>query len=139
MKNFFQKWPFMLLLLAAVAVEAQTPSARDGVYTKAQALRGKVVYDKSCASCHATVPKGPVSSTSRGPDLGGDEFLTRWNGKPASHLAKLILDTMPSDFSMEMTAPISLDLTAYLLQVNKFPDGKPELTAETANAVIIVK
>jgi cytochrome c len=129
----------MVMLLTAVAVQAQTPSARDGVYTAAQALRGKTVFDKSCASCHALVPKGPVTSAARGPDLGGEEFLTRWNGKPASHLSKLILDTMPSDFSMEMTAPISLDLVAYLLQVNKFPDGKPELTADTANSVTIVK
>lgn len=129
----------MLMLVAAIAVEAQTPSARDGVYTKVQAQRGKAVFDKSCASCHALVPKGPVTSTSAGPDLAGDEFLTRWNGKPVSHLSKIILDTMPSDFSMEMTEPISLDLTAYLLQVNKFPDGKPELTAGTANAVIILK
>lgn len=130
----------MLIALSAVfAVRAQTPSARDGVYTKAQALRGKVVFDKSCASCHALAPNGPVTSASRGPDLAGDEFLTRWNGKPASHLSKIIHDTMPSDFSMEMTAPIALDLAAYLLQANKFPDGKPELTAGTANAVIILK
>lgn len=129
----------LIALVAVIAVQAQSPTARDGVYTAAQALRGKTVFDRSCASCHALVPKGPVSSTSRGPDIAGDEFLTRWNGKPASHLSKIILDTMPSDFSMEMTAPISLDLTAYLLQVNKFPDGKPELTADTANAVIIVK
>ncbi len=129
----------LMALSAVIAVQAQTPSARDGVYTKAQALRGKAVFDKSCASCHAIVPKGPVTSTSRGPDLGGDEFLTRWKGKPASHLSKIIHDTMPSDFSMEMTEPISLDLTAYLLQVNKFPHGKPKLTAGTANAVIIVK
>jgi quinoprotein glucose dehydrogenase len=129
----------MLMLLTAIALQAQTPSARDGVYTKTQALRGKAVFDKNCASCHALIPKGPVSSTSAGPDLAGDEFLTRWSGKPASHLAKLILDTMPNDFSMEMTAPISLDLTAYLLQVNKFPDGQPELTAGTANTIIIIK
>jgi mono/diheme cytochrome c family protein len=151
MKNFFQKalgktglygplWPSMLIAFsAAVVVSAQTPTARDGVYTAAQALRGKVVFDKSCASCHAITPKGPVSSTSRGPDLGGDEFLTRWNGKPASHLSKIIHDTMPSDFSLEMTEPVALDLTAYLLQVNKFPDGKADLTAGTANAVIILK
>jgi quinoprotein glucose dehydrogenase len=129
----------MVMFLIAVAIKAQTPTARDGVYTKAQALRGKTVFDKSCASCHALTPKGPVSSASPGPDLGGDEFLTRWSGKPAGHLAKIILDTMPNDFSMEMTEPVAIDLTAYLLQVNKFPDGTPELTADTAKTVIIIK
>jgi quinoprotein glucose dehydrogenase len=129
----------MVMLLAAVAVRAQVPTARDGVYTKGQALRGKVVFDKSCASCHALVAKGPVSSTSPGPDLGGDEFLTRWSGKTAGHLVKIIVDTMPNDFSMEMTEPVAVDLVAYLLQVNKFPDGTPELTAETAKTVTIIK
>jgi quinoprotein glucose dehydrogenase len=130
---------FMVTLLVTAAVRAQVPTARDGVYTRAQALRGKSVFDKSCASCHALTPKGPVSSTSPGPDLGGDEFLTRWSGKPANHLVKIIVDTMPNDFSMEMTEPIALDLTAYLLQVNKFPDGTPELTADTAKTIIIIK
>ena len=130
---------FVVSLVIAVAVTAQTPTARDGVYTKAQALRGKAVFDKSCASCHSLVPKGPVTSASPGPDLAGDEFLTRWTGKPAAGVAKVILDTMPSDFSMEMTAPISLDLAAYLLEVNKFPDGTAELTADSAKTAIIVK
>ena len=132
-------WPSMVMLLAAIALHAQTPTARDGVYTKAQALRGKAVFDKSCASCHALIPKGPVSSASPGPELAGDDFLTRWSGKPAGHLSKLIHDTMPNDFSMEMTEPIALDLTAYLLQVNKFPDGTPELTPDTVKTVIIIK
>lgn len=130
---------FTLSLVIAVAVTAQTPTVRDGVYTKAQALRGKAVFDKSCASCHSLVPKGPVTSTAPGPDLAGDEFLTRWTGKPAEQLSKIILDTMPSDFSMEMTKPVSLDLAAFLLQVNKFPDGKAELTADTAKTAIIIK
>lgn len=130
---------FMVAFVISIAATAQTPSARDGVYTSAQALRGKAVFDKTCASCHSLVPKGAVTSTSPGPDLGGDEFLTRWTGKPAAQLSKLILDTMPSDFSMEMTAPVSLDLTAYLLQVNKFPEGKADLTADSAKTAIIIK
>lgn len=151
MKHFFLKalgkadlrgpsWPFMVMLVAAVAVCAQSPaSVKDGVYTKAQALRGKAVFEKSCASCHALVPKGPVTSASPGPDLAGDDFLMHVGGKPAWGVAKTILDTMPNDFSMEMTEPIALDITAYLLQVNKFPDGKFELTAESAKTAIVIK
>lgn len=129
----------MVMLLAAVAAQAQTPTAGDGVYTKAQALRGKAVFEKSCASCHALVPKGPVTSASPGPDLVGEDFLMRVGAKPAWGLAKTILDTMPSDFSMEMTEPIALDITAFLLQVNTFPEGKAELTADTAKTAIIIK
>lgn len=151
MKYFFLKalrktglhgpsWIFMLTLLVAAGVRAQSPaSVRDGVYTKAQALRGKAVFDKSCASCHAIAPKAAVTSASPGPDLAGDEFLMHVGSKPAWGLAKTILDTMPNDFSMEMTEPIALNLTAYLLQVNKFPDGKTALTADTAKTAIIIK
>ena len=130
----------MLLLLAAVAVRAQSPaSVKDGVYTKSQADRGKAVFETKCASCHSLVPKGKVASDSPGPDLAGDDFLTHVGGKPAWGIAKVIKDTMPNDFSMEMTEPIALDVTAYLLQVNKFPDGKAELTADAAKTAIIVR
>ena len=128
------------MLLAAVAVRAQSPaSVKDGVYTKAQAERGKAVFEKNCSTCHSLVPKGKVASDSPGPDLGGDDFLTQVNGKPAWAIVKTIKDTMPNDFSMEMTEPISLDVTAYILQVNKFPEGKAELTADTAKTAIIIK
>ena len=111
-------WPFMLILLAAVAVKAQSPaSVKDGVYTAAQAERGEKVFKQTCAGCHALEPKGKVTSDSPGPDLAGDDFLTHESGKPVWALAKVIKDTMPNDFSMEMTEPIALDLTAYILKV----------------------
>lgn len=128
------------MLLSAVAVCAQSPaSVKDGVYTKAQADRGKAVFEKTCASCHSLVPKGKVTGDSPGPDLAGDDFLMHAGGKPAWSIAKTIRDTMPNDFSMEMTEPVALDITAFLLQVNKFPDGKSELTADSAKTAIVIK
>lgn len=121
----------------AIAVHAQAPTAKDGVYTKAQAERGKAAYGTGCAKCHATTAKGPVTSDGAGPDLGGDEFLTRWTGKTAGALAKLIRETMPNDFSMEVTEPMSYDITAYILQVNKFPEGAAALGPDTAGALIV--
>jgi quinoprotein glucose dehydrogenase len=123
-------------LALAVVARAQAPTAKDGVYTKAQAERGKTAYETGCAKCHATTAKGPVTSDAAGPDLGGDEFLTRWSGKTTGALAKLIRETMPNDFSMEVTEPMSYDITAYILQVNKFPDGATALSADTAGAII---
>jgi cytochrome c len=130
----------MLMLLAVVAVRAQSPtSVKDGVYTAAQADRGEKVFKETCAGCHALEPKGKVTSDSPGPDLAGDEFLLRESGRPAWVIARLIRDTMPNDASMEMTEPVALDLTAYILKVNKFPDGKSELTADTAKTAIVIK
>jgi len=130
----------MVMLVLAVAVRAQSPaSVKDGVYTTAQAERGEKVFKQTCATCHALEPKGKVTGDAPGPDLAGDDFLTQHSGKPAWTIAKVIKDTMPNDFSMEMTEPIALDLTAYLLKVNKFPDGKAELTVDTAKTAIILK
>jgi cytochrome c len=109
------------------------------VYTAAQADRGEKVYKQACATCHALEPKGKVTGDSPGPDLAGDEFVLRESGRSVWVVARLIKDTMPYDFSMEMTEPIALDLTAYILKVNKFPDGKAELTADTAKTAIIIK
>jgi len=133
-------WAFLFVFLAVVAARAQSPaSAKDGIYTAAQAERGEAVFKKTCAGCHALEAKGKVTNDAPGPDLGGDDFLTHVSGKPAWAIAKIIKDTMPNDFSMEMTEPIALDLTAYILKVNKFPAGKSELTAETAKTAIVIK
>src|SRR5678816_4188887 len=45
----------------------------DGVYTSAQAMRGKASYEASCASCH----RADLSGFS-GPPLQGALFLDRW-------------------------------------------------------------
>jgi cytochrome c len=130
----------MVMLCLAVGVRAQSPtSVKDGVYTAAQANRGEKVFKQSCASCHALEAKGKVSGDAPGPDLAGEFFLTREAGNSVWTITKVIKDTMPNDFSMEMTEPIALDVTAYILKVNKFPDGKAELTADTAKIAIINK
>ena len=133
-------WIFMLMLLIAVAVRAQSPaSVKDGVYTAAQADRGEKIYQQACASCHALETKGKVTSDAPGPDLAGDEFVLRQTGRAVWVITRIIKDRMPNDFSLEMTEPMALDLTAYILKVNKFPDGKAELTADTAKTAMIIK
>ena len=130
----------MVMFLVAVAVRAQSPaSVKDGVYTTAQADRGEKVFKQACASCHALETKGTVTSDTPGPELGGDDFVAHQSGRPAWVIVRTIRDTMPLDFSIEMTEPTALDLTAYILKVNKFPDGRAELTADTAKTAIINK
>ena len=130
----------MVAFLLTTDARAQSPtSVKDGVYTSAQADRGEKVFKQACASCHALEAKGKVTSDAPGPELAGDEFLSIESGRPAWVVARIIKDRMPNDFSMEMTEPIALDLTAYILKVNKFPDGKTELTADTAKTAIIIK
>ena len=66
--------------LAAAGAAAQAPaSTQDGVYSAAQATRGKKLYDDKCSACH-------VADLSGGGDgmaspLTGPDFLKSWDGK----------------------------------------------------------
>jgi cytochrome c len=115
-----------------------TAPAKDGIYTKAQAERGKALYAKACASCHMLpgVTDKPTNPAA-GPDLGGETFFKNWEGKPAGAVFNVILTTMPNDFSMELDGPKTADVLAFILQSNKFPEGAKDLTLESAQAATI--
>ena len=46
----------------------------DGLFTGAQADRGKATFDQSCSRCHNSNLRG----SDRGPTLVGDAFLANW-------------------------------------------------------------
>jgi mono/diheme cytochrome c family protein len=110
-----------------LAVHAQQPrTARDGVYTDAQARRGQAVYSERCSTCHGATLGGDV-----GPPLAGDDFIKVWGG-PLSELVNKIRNTMPANDPGKLTPQQSADIVAYMLQVAKFPAGRAELSAEEA-------
>lgn len=112
-------------------------SARDGVFTKAQADIGKASFEKTCAQCHAFQP---ASKSDIYPDLAGDAFLTKWNGRAARDLITLIFTTMPNDGSAFLTEEQSADLAAYILLQNGFPAGELPLKGDaSADGITIVK
>ena len=115
-------------LFAGSALPAAQPprvqSVSEGVYTDQQALRGRMLYDKRCSSCHGTTLNGRT-----GPALAGDDFLGDWDTRPLQELADKIRKTMPRDDSERLTAQETVDLLAYILQVGKFPAGRAELAS----------
>ena len=66
----------MALGASMVALKAQAPARNvwDGVFTEAQANRGKVSFEKECSNCHNQDLNGNV----RGPALKGEKFLADW-------------------------------------------------------------
>jgi mono/diheme cytochrome c family protein len=120
------------LLAASILVAAQAPpaaasrTARDGVYTDAQAKRGEAVYMEKCASCH-----GPALGGGNAPPLAGNAFLSIWGG-PVADVVDKVLHTMPQDDPGKLTRQQSTDVVAYILQVGKFPAGRAELSADAA-------
>src|SRR5262245_19535895 len=61
---------------AAQAAPAASRTIWDGVFTQAQADRGKALYMTSCAACH----KADLLGESAAPALAGPDFSQRWVG-----------------------------------------------------------
>ena len=71
----------------AVAVSAQqaAPAEKkiwDGVYTSAQAARGKEPFERSCARCHNV----ELAGSQRGPALKGTAFWSKYDNEGLSSL-----------------------------------------------------
>jgi mono/diheme cytochrome c family protein len=94
-----------------------------GVYTSAQAERGRVVVQNHCAECHGSDLNG-----GEGPALVGSTFMVKWETHPVERLFHKIRDTMPSVGSTEVSEKEKLETVAYILQQNGFPAGQTELT-----------
>lgn len=113
-------------------------TTKDGVYTKAQADKVVETYAKVCANCHdpAKVAEGKKPA----PPLVGDVWFDNWKDRTLGELMTTIRLTMPNDGSMTLTVEDAENLTAYILQMNKLPEGKEPLKNDDAGKkTVIVK
>ena len=98
-------------------------SVWEGVYTEAQAERGKTAYTASCASCH-----GPdLAGGGEASPLAGPEFLAGWNGLPVAELFERARTTMPIQAPGSLDPAAYADILAYMLKVSGLPAGQAEL------------
>jgi S-disulfanyl-L-cysteine oxidoreductase SoxD len=119
----------ILIGLCTVALVAQTSgSVWDGVYTTAQADRGKAVYAMACASCHGSALDGSGAA----PPLAGMDFKSDWNGQTLNDLFDKMQTTMPADNPGSMSKQQTADVLAFVLATNQFPAGAKELPADAA-------
>ena len=105
----------------------QARTAKDGVYTAAQAKRGEAIYQTRCVACHGATLAGEA-----GPPLTGQVFLGDWDTLSLSDLFDKIHSTMPADAPGALAEPQVADVLAYVLQANQFPPGGAELAASGA-------
>jgi mono/diheme cytochrome c family protein len=111
-------------------------SVRDGVYTEAQAKRGKDQFEYSCARCHLSTLEGDPGRDV--PALVGEDFLADWRNHPVGDLFVSISKSMPADSPATLDAATYVDILVYILQVNKFPAGNEELGPEMRRLESIV-
>jgi cytochrome c len=122
-------WFGVTLLPAGGGLAAQgTRSVWDGVYSEAQAARGKKLYIDACAVCHQEGLQGADLA----PPLKGDDFVLRWDGQSIYDVVNTIRTTMPADAPGSLEAADTVEIVAYILQVNRIPAGRDDLVSDAA-------
>jgi mono/diheme cytochrome c family protein len=116
-------------LLGAAALDGSTAQAggkrstSDGVFTAAQAERGKVVYEQSCKNCHQAEFYA--------------ERLQLWQNKSVGALFESLSTTMPADNVGSLATSEYIDVLAYVFSITGSPTGTTELTTENYDAITI--
>ena len=118
---------FLVLAFAAAVAAQAGKSTWDGVYTDGQALRGADLFDRECAGCHGAAGAGG----SMAPALVGAAFTANYDGQTVGDLFERNRTTMPVGREGKLSAQQIADITAFMLQQNKFPAGPTELSAQS--------
>ena len=98
----------------------------DGVYTAAQAARGKALFLNSCSRCH----NPELVGSERGPALKGELFWSHWEDDALLTLFTKIRDTMPQGGIESVPDEGKLDILAHILSMNDVPAGTEEMSLE---------
>ena len=118
-------------LALVVVLEPTSKAAEDatsvwqGVYTKAQAERGRTTYFAACISCHGAQLQGDTDA----PELAGNGFLRKWTGLSVGALYAFTESQMPVGRPRGLGAQGYAEVIAHILATNGFPDGEQELPA----------
>ena len=106
--------------MTAVAEEPASRSTRDRIYTAEQADRGKEVYRRACAQCHAL-------------DLYKGDVMKSWDGATLSDLYDAVSTLMPKDNPASLKRKEYVDILAYIHSLNGMPAGDAEMPSKAAD------
>jgi len=129
---------FVLGAEQTVNGQASARTVWDGVFTAAQADRGRGFYLANCSECHGATLEGGEKQA-----LKGDRFWADWQETTVDYMLGRISKNMPysEDGSLAGTLgiPTYVDIIAHILNTNGFPAGASELTAASSAGLQIVK
>lgn len=115
-------------------------SVWDGVFTEAQAARGRDVYTGACGLCHGRrlngAPDDPDMRST--PPLARARFLREWEGRSLAVLLAYTRLTMPEDNPGSLTDEEYVDVIAHMLSVGRMPAGDRELPTDPRRLAGIV-
>ena len=106
----------------------------DGVYTAAQAARGRADFITSCSGCHIVGDTGINSA----PPLVGDWFMERYREYDLELPFSIIKNSMPLNLEGSLDDNTYVDIFAYILEGNGFPAGNQELTFDMLGSIRLV-
>jgi alcohol dehydrogenase (cytochrome c) len=112
------------MTMASVGGQQVRPVAA-GVYTAAQAQAGQEAYAQQCAGCHSADFRGSGDA----PAVVGPDFTAKWGPREVNELFTFLVQTMPPTNPGALGEAGTLNVTAYLLQINGAPAGQQPLTA----------
>jgi mono/diheme cytochrome c family protein len=101
----------------------------DGVYTSAQADKGKALFGDNCAKCHG----GTLDGNDEIPALKGSHFMADWESQTVADLINRVHTTMPMDDPGKLNTESATSVVAYLLQQNQMPAGNTALNELTSS------
>jgi mono/diheme cytochrome c family protein len=116
----------------APAAPAQAPAAAPapaggagggalaGIYSTAQANRGRDQFRSMCAECHTV------------PEFSDNAFKLKWSRRSVGDLYTFIHQNMPDSSPGILTPQQAADLVSYILQLNEIPAGSAQLPADEA-------
>jgi cytochrome c553 len=129
--------PFIFAVsVVSVVVGAQSTDSKttvwQGVYTEAQAARGRTEYATHCANCHRDDLSGYNDI------LKGRRFMEK-NRESTLHLFfEKTKTTMPRGAPGTLSDKAYVDIVSYVLKANEFPAGAEELRVEDLPKVQVI-
>lgn len=105
---------------AATATADAAPAAAAGLFSQAQANRGRDSFRSMCTECHTAG------------EFADNAFKVKWSRRSVGDLYEFIHTAMPDDAPGILTEAQSIDLTAYILEMNGFESGSRQMQPDQA-------
>jgi S-disulfanyl-L-cysteine oxidoreductase SoxD len=106
---------------AQTTTAAAAPTgAPAGLFSQAQANRGRDSFRSMCTECHTAG------------EFSDNAFKVKWSRRSVGDLYEFIHTAMPDDAPGILTEAQAIDLTAYILEMNGFESGSRQMQPDQA-------
>jgi len=112
---------------SAPSREGPFPTVWSGVYSKAEADRGKEAYRQLCSRCHGTDLKGGLTA----PGLVGAKFFDRWHDLRLGDIVAYIQAAMPREHEFYVPADSARAIVGLMLEESGVPPGQDNMSTDT--------